>query len=526
MRYALILVYTVFFTISSASAQLIDNTSLASTAHIFVKPANDQPRLMAVISDLHAGIGRKPDRSWYKTEDFRWEAEIEAFLSALSDKGKDRVDLIIAGDLLELWQPPDDIKCEEPSEDLGCSILTMGKITDRILAAQPRLMNALKDFAERGDNRLHIIPGNHDSALLLTHIWDKLANVLNAKSGRINLVEKGVWISEDGRVVIEHGHQIGQDLNRYKSWPNITRALGANVYLIRPWGENFVQTIFNEWEHEYPIIDNLSPETAGLLYYYMANRGLIGSTKDLARFLTFNFTETSLAQKAALLGPEKDTKQEPGWDINYVRTEKKMGHRLIAAALGKNNYYAQALMADTTKAAELREELDTMVSDKTRLPEPELLLLCDEASQQGDPLCKRPTAGSLLQKILVPRDRVMRSHLSMRLEQYSSMRWFIYGHTHELEARHLVENVKNHISVSVLNSGAFQRLVDEKGYLKRVDSKNPAEGISKLKHDDLPPCYTAILMPAYENSAYAETVRWYMSGTTGKFVPVGDERCN
>jgi hypothetical protein len=29
-----------------------------------------------------------------------------------------------------------------------------------------------------------------------------------------------------------------------------------------------------------------------------------------------------------------------------------------------------------------------------------------------------------------------------------------------------------------------------------------------------------------ENSAYAETVRWYMTGTTGKFVPVGDERCN
>jgi UDP-2,3-diacylglucosamine pyrophosphatase LpxH len=533
MRYRIALVLAVSVITSSVGAQSI-NTKPASTAEIFVKPTNDRPRLMAVISDLHAGIGRKPDGSWHETEDFRWEAEIEAFLSALSEKGKDRVDLIIAGDLLELWQPPKKQECKIVSDDLSCSVSEMGNIIASILAAQPRLIKALKDFAERGDNRLHIIPGNHDSAFLVAHVWEKLAEKLNAKSGRINLVENGVWASADGSVVVEHGHQIGQDLNRYKSWPNITRTFRGEVYLIRPWGENFVQTIFNAKEHAYPIIDNFSPETGGLLYYYMANRGLVGSTTDLARFLVFNFTETSLAQKAAALGEEEVTEQEPGWDINYVRKEKGIGHQLIASALGRDNYYAQAIRANTSKGAELRAELDAMVSNEERLPEPELLMLCDEASQQGDPLCRRPTAGHLVEKILVPRDRVMRSHLKKRLKDYPDMRTFIYGHTHQLEARHLVEDVDKDdkdengtsISVDVLNSGAFQRIIDEKGYLKRVGSKNPAEELSKLKHDDLPPCYTAILMPAYEDSPHPETVRWHMPNTTGEFVPVGDERCD
>jgi hypothetical protein len=159
-------------------------------------------------------------------------------------------------------------------------------------------------------------------------------------------------------------------------------------------------------------------------------------------------------------------------------------------------------------------------------------MLCDEASQQGDPLCKRPTAGHLVQEIFVPHDRVMRSHLKKRLRDYPHMRTFIYGHTHQLEKRHLVKNVDENerISVDVLNSGAFQRIIDKKGYLKRVGSKNPAEELSNLKHDDLPPCYTAILMPplmpTYGDSPHPETVRWHMSGTAGKFVLVGDALCD
>ena len=73
-------------------------------------------------------------------------------------------------------------------------------------------------------------------------------------------------MSADGRIVAEHGHQIGSDVNRYKDWPKITEQVEGKEFIIRPWGELFVQKIFNDEEKTYQIIDNLIPETAGAWY--------------------------------------------------------------------------------------------------------------------------------------------------------------------------------------------------------------------------------------------------------------------
>ena len=514
-------VLALVLTSSCAGAQPGGNALPASTSTTWIVPG-DGSRLVAVISDHHAGIGRRPDGRWHETEDFRWETELEAFLDALAVRGGERVDLIIAGDLLELWQPPADIRCDGASADLGCTVPQMRAITERVLAAHPRLTQALRRFAERGENRLHIIPGNHDSALLLAAVWQPLAQALDVGRGRVNLVANGVWSSRDGSVVVEHGHQIGADVNRYEDWPGITRSATAGTYLVRPWGERFVQKLFNEQEAGYPIIDNLSPEAAGARYH-MAERGLWGSAADMARFLVFNLTETSPAQKASFVGGETAAGQEP--DEARGRAQ---GHRLFAAALAEDDPYGRAMLADTPEGAALRAELDALARDGERLSPAELLLLCDQAALRGKPLCIEPTAGYMAQKLLVPRERVLRQHLAQRLEQYPRMRVFVYGHTHELEKRWPVQ-VNSMISVDVLNSGAFQRVVGEKGYLERVNKKGvtPAQGLRLLDLDDLPPCYSAVLMPEASGGATPETLRWHMPpGTAGAFVPVGDPRCD
>jgi hypothetical protein len=91
-------------------------------------------------------------------------------------------------------------------------------------------------------------------------------------------------------------------------------------YMIQPWGEQFVQRLFNTTEREYPIIDNVSPESVGAKYRY-ANRKVVGTVADLARFIAFNLFETSIIQKIHVLGDDAGHDQQPAWDIPFARSQ-------------------------------------------------------------------------------------------------------------------------------------------------------------------------------------------------------------
>ena len=280
-----------------------DTAESALVASVPYRSSPAGPRYLAFISDLHLGVGRQQDGSWDPTEDFRWPKALEGFLNKISEEGHERVDLVIVGDFLELWQPPPEIACKGASADLGCTLDEMEALSRLVVRAHVNELTMLRAFAERGENRLHIIPGNHDSTLRYERVWRPVGDALNAENGRVNLVASGIWSSPDGQIVAEHGHQIGLDVNRYETWPRILQRRGEIIYVIRPWGELFVQKLFNEQERVYPIIDNLSPETAGARYR-AADRGLWGSTTDIARMLFFNLWEASPKQEMIMLGEE------------------------------------------------------------------------------------------------------------------------------------------------------------------------------------------------------------------------------
>lgn len=469
------------------------------------------PRPVAVISDFHMGLGRRADGQWDPKEDFRWTGALRGFLDELSRRNKDQTDLVIAGDFLELWQPPADVPCIGDGADLGCTLEEMKEIVRRVVAGHKDDLAALAQFAKRGANKVHVVPGNHDSALVIPEIWQIVADAMDAASGRVVLVANGVWSSADGQVVIEHGHQIGSDVNRYRDWPTVTTRKDGRLYIVRPWGELFVQRLFNAEEEQYPIIDNLSPETAGARYR-MADRGLWRSVGDVARFIAFNAFETSARQKGAALG------RAPDAATPCTRAEAQaLGYKLVLGTLPTNDPFRAQVESRAPEAERLRRELDALVAS---LPDEDLQHLC---ARQVD----STTLGAAIESKFVPRAEVIRKHLRERLANHPGMAVFVYGHTHQLEEAWTSQLDKER-AVTVLNSGAFQRLLDEAGYLARVQAQNlkPEEGLRRIRLDTLAPCYGVVVVDYKAGKPTAETRMWHMpEGGRGRFVSPGAKVC-
>jgi UDP-2,3-diacylglucosamine pyrophosphatase LpxH len=506
--------------IAGCQATTVRGFSFTSTPAF--KAASTPDRTLVIISDLHLGPGKNADRKWYRTEDFRWRKALNSFLEEISRKGNDRVDLIIAGDFLEMWQPPASISCKGASSDLGCSVDEMKTIASWIVRAHAKTFEDLRKFSQRDHNRLHIIPGNHDAAILIPSVWEPIGKALDADGGRVNFVATGVWVSVDGRIVVEHGHQIGNEANRYKTWPNIVRNEGGKDYIIRPWGELFVQKKFNDEENDYPIIDNLSPESAGIRYR-MEDRGFWGNASDIAQFVAFNLFQTSFSQKVQVLGAKKDPKDKPEWNIKEAR---KLGHRLFVAAIPEGDAFRARLLGNSDQAKEIRREFDILALDAKRLPDENVNMLCDHAAIQGNSACTLSELGAGFEKILVPRERVLAIHLRQKQGEFPKMRYFVYGHTHEFEEAWDPTGVSY---VKVLNSGAFQRVIDNNAFLNRVNDKkiSPGEGLEKITLEELPPCYTYIHVPDDEGLPKPQVSRWVMKETddSGKSVSPTDNIC-
>jgi hypothetical protein len=108
------------------------------------------------------------------------------------------------------------------------------------------------------------------------------------------------------------------------------------------------------------------------------------------------------------------------------------------------------------------------------------------------------------------------------------MRVFIYGHTHQFEEPWRV-NLDSGPTITIANTGAFQRLVDEAGFLKRLNGRTPQEALRTMTPEELPPCYTAVIVPAGAagDIPVPKTRAWHMpEDGTGSFTDPGDPRCH
>ena len=487
------------------------------------------------ISDLHFGVGKLSDGRWDPTEDFRWSSALASFLKAISSWGHDALDLVIAGDLLELWQPPPGFTCVSTDSDLGCTPEEYEAIVRTVIKAHEQDLSELGEFARKGTNRLFIIPGNHDAAMLLPNVWKLVVQAMKVKQkDRIFLVESGVWVSENGQIIAEHGHDIGGDVNKFPNWPAITTlGIDGTVHVLRSWGERFVQELFNARERMFSVIDNFIPETAGVRFY-LSQWGVTGKIADVARFLRFNLMETSIAKKVQALGSPSVVKHNPKWDVARGRN---LGYKLFAGALPLDDPFRDQMLSPHADDSwlQLRQELDSLAKDPQKLPDSEVVALCDQlairvtAHETSNELtCGQEVLGAALKATLISRDSILRSHLNDRLLKYPEMKLFVYGHTHVMEFDWQLDLIAER-RVKIFNTGAFQRLIDSEQFQMKAQKKGLtlAQALERFQlEEDFPACYPAVLVDYEAGHLEAHAKNWHVGEDgKGQFVSPCDGRC-
>lgn len=472
--------------------------------------ARPTERALVFISDVHLGVGKDAGGNWMPIEDFRWPNALDGFLAYVERTYEGKADLVILGDFLELWQPFPGMACTDPEAEAGCSVAENAVLAAHVAAAHAADLKRLGDFSRRGENRIYVVPGNHDAALILPEVWAKVAPAFGADA-RVELVEAGVWTSPSGLTVAEHGHQIHGDANRFDRWPTVTNQQRPG-HLQRPWGQLFVQKIYNDVEGEYPIIDNIGPESVGVKYRII-DRGVVASAADIARFLKFNLFETSRSQLGRFMSVAG---AEPDWRVDLGR---QAGHQLVLASLEPGDELAALIAEDSETGQSLRDSLDAEVR---QMPDDGIRQLCEIAAMQDNHPCAPSVASHMGQSLLRSERAVVTPHLRAREADHRSMINFVYGHTHAF--REPWSAVADGVRFTVANTGSFHRVVDEAGFERRTRSLPRPEALRSLVPEDLPACYTFVVIT--DERRGMELWRWHQpEDGTGSRVHASDPRC-
>src|SRR5262249_49655442 len=234
------------------------------------------------------------------------------FLKTIDADGKASVDLVLNGDTFELLQSSR-LTCGSVP-DLGCTEAEAMARLQRVLAAHDAEIKALGQFARSGSNRVVFVPGDHDAALVFPSIGRRVASALAAPAGRVEVATRGYWLSSDGKVYAEHGHQIGFSAHKFEYWPQVIIRRDGRDYLARPWGERTIQDIYNRFEERYPIIDNVVYAGVGAKYALAGEKELdAGAVPALLRYFLFL---TSWQQFRMEL--DDGEVQPPTWDLAQV----------------------------------------------------------------------------------------------------------------------------------------------------------------------------------------------------------------
>jgi hypothetical protein len=492
-------------------------------------PPPQSTRLTVFISDLHLGVGRSPQNPdrWHPMEDFRWLNGFVLFLKEIDRLGGGKADLVLNGDTFELWQSlKGDCKYDNPN--LGCTEQeALGRI-QRVLASHTSELNALAAFAQAKDNRLIIIPGNHDAALLFPRVRETVLQAIPAP-GKVTIHVAGFWLSPDGLVYAEHGHQIGKEVNKWERWPEPFIENGGRKHLQRPWGERFVQEYYNQFEVKYPIIDNISVEGEGVSYARAAE-GKAGTVADVAGFVNFFLFKVSSHQFASVLGDKKGS--PPEWDVERIRNE---GDRFMVNSLPTDHPFF-----DDAKEALSKGELMKSFND---LSEKDIVAICDERAalvklqtqMQSDKsptitecLRKDATLGAIAENILRSRDAILTEHLEKTCLKLSGchdrpFKVFVYSHTHLAVPGFSPR--KGDWQPMVVNTGAWQRVITPEQLTAKKEKLGLKEKqvLLRLMPEDLPECYSVILVKAYPRDDGPSPSLQYWTKTNGAGWSLADQ---
>ena len=245
---------------------------------------------------------------------FAGRTHFGSFLRAIDQAGKGSTDLVLNGDTFELWQPLGS-ECRHPDLRLGCTEAEALTRLERVLAAHAAEVGDLGAFARAGDNRVIVVPGDHDAALVFSPVSQRVVAAVNAP-GRVNVAAQGYWVSSDGALYAEHGHQMAGNPFRFSSWPEPLIREAGRGYLERTWGEQLLQGVYDRHEPRYPILDNVVEAGAGLKYLATADPAALQAA-GIGPVLKFFASRTTWQQFR--LDLDGGDVQPPEWDLAATR---------------------------------------------------------------------------------------------------------------------------------------------------------------------------------------------------------------
>ena len=507
----------------------------------YAQPATDGPRRILVLSDLHMGAGRAASGEWDPREDFRWADDLRLFLEAIAEETDIPTDLIFNGDTFDLVQSST-VPCAHERPELGCSEEEALARIDRVLSAHVRELSAIGAFAGAGDNRVVLVPGEHDASLLFTEVGVRAVDAFPAPSDRVVVATEGAWRSADGLVLVEHGHQLETRTDRFESWPLPFIDRAGQRYLTRSSGQQAIQPLFDEYETRFSIIDNFADEMAGLGYALSADGTdpTRESTPVVLRELLFRFSWQQFRMDL-----DRGDVEAPVWRLDDIRAD---GPEFILSTVPDDDRL-RPMVLQAFETGQLEELLVTLSDDDLRA-------LCDYRAAvrrarrrferiltQLDPTgpvvseCPRTreSTGPAFEYFWQSRDRTFQRHLEQRRGEGPPIAVFVHGHTHladypqgnftrvEAGGTYVVDGfspVRDAASPIVINGGAWQRTVTPV-MLDRFAAErglSDRELLEEMRPEQLPPCYSFVEIPPYTDLPAPPVLRYWREGRDGQWM--------
>ena len=453
-------------------------------------------RPIVVIGDLHMGPGRDASGNWHAVEDFRWRDEFLRFLEALNAEGGN-TDLVINGDLFELLQSPS-TPCRHHDPRFGCTVAEALQRLDAVITAHEAELAAIGKFAMAGSNRVHVVPGDHDAALLIPEVWQRAVRSFAAPADRIALAASGSWRSPDGRVHVEHGHQLPLSADRFSNWPNPVIAESGRAHVERPWGERAILSLYDRAEVRYPIVDNVAEEGAGARL--VAAAGGVDQS-EIGPLLRLLLTKTTWQQFRMDL--DDGDVQAPAWDLARIRGDLAA---FVSASLPSDDPFLAGVKTipppiATAVGAELSEAQIVAVCDyraAIRRARRRMERVLTQLPGVGPPTTECPrlpgTVGPAFEHYWRSRDQQVAQHIARR----PGLEVIVFGHTHLLDRPFRPFGGDG---PTVVTSGAWQRTIHP---LEITQLDAPLES--------LPACYSFVRIPGGSGTRTTESRSWRLNG--------------
>ena len=514
----------------------------APAATLAAGQQNGSPRLVAVIADLHMGLGRDEAGEWRVEEDFRWGDEFGLFLEALDAEGGGAADLVLNGDTFELDRLAGE-RCAADDPALGCTAPEALARLERVLAAHADTVHALAAFASSGANRLFLVPGEHDAALLFPAVARRVERALGAPGARAAVAANGSWRSDDGRIYAEHGHQIGWRVDRFEAWPAPFVERAGQRHLTRPVQAAAVDAFFDEHEARYPVVDNFADEGAGLTHGLSAAGidDLGDAAPALLRYVLFR-----MPWQQFRLDLDAGDVRPPAWDLEAVRAQ---GPALLVDSLPNDHRFKPL--------AQRAQEAGLLTALTNDLDDDELVALCDyraasrrarrrfervltQFDPQGPPVRECPrlpdSRGGLFDYFWRTRDLVYGRRLEAAQDGAPAaagpIAVFVHNHTHLIDWRQRVleltrlgrtvivdgfSPVRNALSPVVVNGGPWQRTITpvQFGRLQAEHALSDAELLEALQPEHLAPCYGFVQIDPYDDTPTLPAIRYWRQAESG-----------